>query len=137
MTTPDRFTASAAEREAAQDAALPAFRRWSPFLHLHRYGHGVPSFDKYVRALRDVRAWRHASNTRGEDYEPEVLAVRVVADALAEQVLAAATDQQDPATVAWLAAGLRCPLQPFCTGCPACQTVTAPGRPCNELRGVW
>lgn len=37
------------------------------------------------------------------------------------------------AVIAWVAAGLRCPWQPFCTGCVACQTVTSPLRPSEPL----
>jgi hypothetical protein len=121
------------EREAK---ALPAFERWRDFLGLHEYGYGVPAFQRLKEAMYAVRGWRYASNTRGGDYETATLAVRVCADTFASQIAAAATPECDEHTIRWVVAGLRCPSAPFCTGCPACQTVTAPERPNVRRRAL-
>lgn len=119
----------AQQREERKTKAYAAFQRWVNFLGLANYGYGVGVFDRLREATGAVREWRHASNTRGGDYEQEILAVRVVADTFASQIEAAATGDQDATTIAWVTAGLRCPAQPFCTGCTRCQTVTSPLRP--------
>jgi hypothetical protein len=94
----------------------------------------VPVFDRLDKALRAMREFRAArSQGGGRDDEEISLAVGVVADELAGQIAAAATTGQDPATIAWVLAGLRCPRQPFCTGCPSCFTVTAPLRDCGTV----
>jgi hypothetical protein len=52
------------------------------------------------------------------------------ADQFARDIESAAHEAgQDPATIAWVVAGLRCPDKPFCTGCRSCFTITAPLRP--------
>jgi hypothetical protein len=118
-----------------REAALKRFDQWSGYLHLAGWGHGLPAFKRLQEALYAVRDWRYISNTRTGSDEEIALAVRVVADTLANQIQAAATDQ-DQATIAWVVAGLRCPSQPFCTGCTSCQTVTSPLRPAAPVRRV-
>lgn len=117
-----------AQRRARQDAAGPGFERWSRFLGLRAWGFDVEAFERVRRAIRDVTEYRRAHNQRGADYEDEIFAVRVCADTFASQIEAAAGDR-DADTISWVVAGLRCPQAPFCTGCPACQTVTSPARP--------
>lgn len=81
------------------------------------------------RAADAVREWRYANDQRGQDREIETVAIRVAADQFARDIEDAAADTgQDPATIAWVVAGLRCPRRPFCTGCNACFTVTSPHR---------
>lgn len=115
-------------------AAWPGFERWQAYLSLGDYGIGLPAFERLKQALRDVREFRYASNYRGGDYETEQLAVRVVSDALAGQIQASASDNQDADTIAWVIAGLRCKRRPFCQGCRSCQTVTSPLRPVKASR---
>lgn len=112
------------------------FNDLAPFLHLANYGLRNPVFLRLRDALATLREWRWASQTRGGDYEEVILAVRVVSDALARQIEAGFPVQDD--TIRWVLAGLRCPAQPFCTGCTACQTITAPLRPNAEVpSSVW
>lgn len=116
------------QQRARQDAAWAGFERWSRFLGLRAWGFDVPAFNRLVAASRAVTDYRRAHNQRGGDYEDEILAVRVCADTFAGEIEAAAGDR-DADTISWVVAGLRCPQRPFCTGCPACQTVTSPARP--------
>lgn len=94
----------------------------------------LPIFERLDKALQALREFRRARNQGFGGPDEEVgLAVAVVADELAAQIAAKAGPEYDHATVAWVLAGLRCPRQPFCTGCPACFTVTSPLRDC-EMR---
>lgn len=87
------------------------------------------AYERVVEAFRAVSEWRYANNQRGQDHELERLAVRICADQFAREIEDAAhAAGQDPATIAWVVAGLRCPARPFCTGCDACFTVSAPHR---------
>ncbi len=123
------------ERDRRIEAARGPFEAARQFLHLH-----IPSWDsrerpasvyrRVVDAVSAVREWRYANNQREQDHEMERLAIRISADQFARDIEAAAHDAgQDPATIAWVAAGLRCPDKPFCTGCRSCFTITAPLRP--------
>jgi hypothetical protein len=118
-------------REERRQATRGPFERWRPYL-------GVEHRSSPARRLRDARwavtQWRLAHSQRQESDDEVALGVRVTAEAFADQIQAAAGPEQDAATVAWVIAGLRCRWQPFCTGCPACQTVTAPLRPCEPIR---
>jgi hypothetical protein len=118
-----------AQKDEERAAALAKFDRWRSYLHLGNWGYGTPAFKRLQQALWDVREYRRISNTMNGGGEEIIVAVRVVADTLANQVQAAAGADQDPATVAWVVAGLRCESSPFCTGCTSCQTVTSPLRP--------
>lgn len=81
------------------------------------------------RATDAVREWRHVNDQALQDREIETVAIRVAADQFAREIeQAAAATGQDRATIAWVVAGLRCPLRPFCTGCQTCFTVTSPHR---------
>jgi hypothetical protein len=124
------------EQERKREAARAKFDQWSKYLHLHKWGWGSDTFMRLHHATSDVQEFRRLSNYRGGDYEEQVLAVRLVADTLADQIQAAA-DGQDPATVAWVVAGLRCPSTPFCRGCASCQTVTSPLRPAEAHASGW
>lgn len=124
--------------EQRRAAALAEFEPWRRFLGLANWGRGVSLFSRVQSAMWAVREWRSVGNQPADFDEQARVAIRVAADTLASQIEAAATATQDPSTVAWVAAGLRCPDQPFCTGCRSCQTVTAPLRPCAEPhRGIW
>lgn len=113
------------EKQAKIDAA---FEQWVPFMGLADYGYAVPLANRLRQALQDVGEFRRTHSFRGASGETEALSVRVVCDTLASQVLAAAPAELDAATIRWVVAGLRCPAQPFCTGCTRCVTVTSPSR---------
>jgi hypothetical protein len=102
------------------------------FLGLDRYRGRrgeLPVAKRLSEAIWALREWRDANGQDRNMGDGELnLGVRVVADALAGEIAAFATAEQDASTVAWVLAGLRCPAQPFCTGCRSCQTVTAPHR---------
>lgn len=113
------------------------------FLGVGRYTPGgrkfvpehLPVFERLDKALTALREFRRARNQRFGGPDEEIgLAVAVVADELAAQIAAKASPEHDHATVAWVLAGLRCPRRPFCTGCPACFTVTSPLRDCEAAR---
>ncbi len=91
-------------------------------------GRRLPVFTRLEKALFALREWRNANQQRHEWREEVALAVRVVTDSMASEIAAAAGEQQDAATVAWVVAGLRCPARPFCRGCDACFTIDAPHR---------
>lgn len=116
-------------------AAMPGFDRWRGYLHLDSYR--TPAFLRCVEATRAVRDFRHANGSRGADGEDTNIAVRVAADTFANQIQSAAGPEHDPATIAWVVAGLRCKQTPFCTGCAACQTITCPTRPLVERSARW
>lgn len=122
------------EKEERIEKARDPFEAIRQFLHLD-----IPAWDsrrrparayeRVVEAFRAVHGWRYANNQRMQDNELERLAVRICADQFARDIQDAAHSAgQDPATIAWVVAGLRCPAQPFCTGCDACFTVSAPHR---------
>lgn len=105
------------------------------FLHLAGWSTGrtASRLDQAMRALREYRDAHGQGRNMG--HGETILAVRVVADELAAQIQEAASGGgQDEATIAWVLAGLRCPDQPFCTGCRSC--VTAPNRPIDGAVGV-
>lgn len=104
------------------------------FLGLDRYGRTngreLPVFGRLRDALAALDEFRRAHNQDGlHAYEEVELSVRVVADELANQIQHATGPEHDPATIAWVLAGMRCPSQPFCTGCRSCFTITSPNRP--------
>ena len=111
-----------------QEATGPFEKLCRGFLHLRGWGTG-----RTAKRLKDATwALRNYRDAYGQDRNMGdgelMLAVRVVADELAGQIQEAAGPDQDPTTIAWVLAGMRCPDQPFCTGCPACFTITAPNR---------
>lgn len=110
------------------------FNQWREYLGLADYGYGVPVADRLRRARQDIQEFRRTNNFKGASGEEEALAVRVVCDTLADQILTTVTEAQDTDTVRWVVAGLRCPARPFCTGCSRCATVTSPQRPTAEIR---
>jgi hypothetical protein len=120
-----------AEIEARQAAAKQPFDTLvSGFLHLSGWGTGRTA-NRLKRALWALQEYRDAHQQSRNMGDGElILSVRVVADELAAQIQEAApTTSVDPATIAWVLAGMRCPSQPFCTGCQSCFTITAPLRP--------
>lgn len=107
-----------------------------PYLHLTGWSTGrtAKRLEKALRALREYR-WAHNQEpTMGSG--DLILGVRVVADELAAQIQEKAGPEQDPATIAWVLAGMRCPSRPFCTGCSSCFTITAPNRPIDGQVGI-
>lgn len=91
------------------------------------------AYERVVKAFSAVRQWRYVNNQKMQTNELERLAVRICADQFAREIEDAAHGAgQDPATIAWVTAGLRCPARPFCTGCRHCFTITAPLRPNGE-----
>ena len=123
-----------AERRAAADAAWERSGKW--VRDLSGYGYDLPVFTKLRDVLRDVRMHRQTYNLSGGDYETETVAVNVVTTVMADEVLAAHAGQDgiDPHTLNVIVAGLRCRARPYCTGCIACQTITAPTRPAAPLK---
>jgi hypothetical protein len=117
-----------------REEALVEFHRWSDRLHVDRRS---PVWRRVETATRAIRGWRNLSQWKGDVDEQAQLVVRVAAESFADTITAAAGPEHDAATIAWVVAGLRCPSRPFCTGCVACQTVTAPTRPCTEHRSTW
>jgi hypothetical protein len=98
------------------------------FLSLSGWASG-PTAKRFSEALWALRRFRDARNQDRDMGGGEViLAVRVIADELARQIQAKAGPEQDPATIAWVVAGMQCPAQPFCTGCTTCATIMSPGR---------
>lgn len=129
----------AARRQRIEKARGP-FDAVMPFLHLHIPGWSSPrrparAYQRLVDAFSAVREWRHANQQDMQGNEMEQLAARICADQFARDIEAAAHDAgQDPATIAWVVAGLRCPAKPFCTGCRRCFTITAPLRPNGDTQ---
>lgn len=95
-----------------------------------RRGRARRLHDKVAAALSALREWRRANNQQGRPADEVNLAIRTTAEELAVQLAESADGRPDldPATIAWVLAGLRCPAAPFCEGCNACFTVTAPNR---------
>jgi hypothetical protein len=129
-----------AEIERRREAAEGPFRELcSGFLQLvpGRGAAGVRTLRRLSRALAALTEYRDAHNqARNLGGGELILGVRVVADELAAQIQEAAGPGQDPTTISWVLAGLRCPSQPFCAGCTTCFTVTAPTRPITGQVGV-
>jgi hypothetical protein len=126
---PDDRWARVDARRAKADG--PFQQLCSGFLHLSGWSTGrtAKRLDKALWALREFRDAHGQERNMGSG--ELILAVRVVADELAGQIQEAAGDPvhgADPATIAWVLAGMRCPSKPFCTGCTACFTITAPNR---------
>lgn len=106
--------------------ALPAWRIDFGDVWGHRK---APAVVKKLReGLAALREWRRANNQQESADDEVSLAITIVADTMAGEIAAAATNQQDSTTIAWVVAGLRCPRRPFCTGCESCFTVDAPHR---------
>jgi hypothetical protein len=122
-----------AERRQRQEKAEGPFKELvSPFLDLAGWSTGrtAKRLKNALWALHEYRSAHQKDENMGSG--PLTLSVRVVADELANQIQEAASDPAehgvDAATIAWVLAGMRCPSQPFCTGCTACFTITAPNR---------
>jgi len=125
------FERAMRRREEAEQRVKP----WLRFLGLHHSS----LLRKRVREAAGARLdHQQTSQTLSFDmYEIAELCARVTADTLASQIEAAADGEQDFYTIRWVVAGLRCPAKPFCTGCIACQTVTAPTRTSKQLLDMW
>jgi hypothetical protein len=136
----DEHDRKMAERDQKIEKARGPFDAVRPFMWLHRRNWlrpGSPSeapvLARVIKAVAAVRQWRYVNNQQMQTDEMEVIAVRVAADQFAADILNAAHDAgQDPTTIAWVVAGLRCPARPFCTGCRSCFTITSPLRPTGE-----
>lgn len=87
-------------------------------------------YDKVKDALWALQEWRQANNQQERREDVVNLAIRITAEELAAQLAESAGGRPDldAATIAWVLAGLRCSATPFCEGCNACFTVTAPNR---------
>ncbi len=143
MTTTDFDFDRFERRKAERDRVIAEAR--GPFEALRRFAHlTIPAWDSRRRparafervreGFRAVEQWRYATNQQVQTNELEMLAVRLCADQFAREIEDAAHEAgQDQATIAWVLAGLRCPSRPFCVGCSACFTITAPHRP-NDVR---
>ncbi len=134
MTSTD-FDRRMAERDARIERARGPFEAVQRFLRLAipRWDSGrrpAAAYERVVKAVQAVQEWRSANNQQMQGNELERLAVLVCADQFATEIEDAAhSSGQDPATIAWVVAGLRCTSRPFCTGCRSCFTVTSPLRP--------
>jgi len=140
VTAPDEPRWLVEQRKRIEKARGPfeAIRR---FLHVDRgdvWGRGrLPVYEKLNTALAALREWRHANNQQDRTEDQVCLSIRVVCDAMATQIgEAGAGAGQDPATIAWVVAGLRCPSRPFCQGCESCFTVDAPHRHDVDLGSI-
>lgn len=87
-------------------------------------------FNKVRSALWALQEWRQVNNQQQRQEDVVNLAIRITAAELAAQLAesAAGRPDLDENTIAWVLAGLRCKATPFCEGCNACFTVTAPNR---------
>lgn len=123
------------ERDKAIEEARGPFEAIRKYLHIT-----IPNwtsrerpatvYRRLVAATSAVRQWRYVNQQKEQTNELEILAIRICADQFARDIEDAAHQAgQDPATIAWVTAGLRCPSKPFCTGCRACFTITSPLRP--------
>jgi len=115
--------------EARRAATTEAFKPWLRYLSLGNYGLDVPAFRRLKDALWARTEHRNVHGLGHQAGEVETMAVRVVAETLANEVQASQQPEHDAATIAWVVAGLRCPRRPFCLGCSACFTITSPERP--------
>ena len=122
------------QRLAKAQVGFDRSRRWLG--RLRDFGWGVPVFTRALDAQRDIREHRLATGYRGADYEDLHVTLNVARETWATEILAAAAGDpdMDAHTVAVIVAGLRCPSRPYCTGCPSCQTITAPTRPNDPPR---
>ncbi len=139
-TTRDFDARWAARDKEIEDARGPfnALMRYMTLDHGDVWGRRRPAqaFRRVVAAFAAVRTWRNANNQNLQPDELEALAVRVCADQFARDIEDAASGgPHDPATIAWVLAGLRCPRRPFCRGCRACFTITSPLRPTDDEPG--
>lgn len=129
------FDRRRAERDKKIEAARGPFEAVIHYLHLRLPGwssreRSPKVYERVTKARAAVREWRYVNNQQMQDNELEILSIRIAADQFARDIEAAAHEAgQDPATIAWVVAGLRCPDKPFCTGCRSCFTITAPLRP--------
>lgn len=121
------------EKEARIERARPAFEKLPMWLTVNfgsvlgeQYPRSVLA--KLSKAFTALREWRHANQQSPREDDQVALAIRIVCDAMATEIGEAAGGREDPATIAWVQAGLRCPRQPFCRGCDACFTIDAPHR---------
>lgn len=121
------------EKEERIEAARGAFQTLPMWLTLN-YGSVLSQrfptsvMAKLDKALHALREWRSANQQSQRTDDEVALAIRIVTDAMATEIRDAAGERQDPTTIAWVVAGLRCPRQPFCRGCDSCFTVDAPHR---------
>lgn len=138
MSTMNDFDARRAERDRKIEAARGPFEAVMPYKTLDYgdvWGRRGPAeaFRRLVKAASAVRNWRYVNNQQMQTDEIEALAVRMCADQFARDIEDAASgSQHDPATIAWVLAGLRCPRRPFCQGCRGCFTITSPLRPTGD-----
>lgn len=119
------------QREARERAREPFEHLALGRLHL---SHQAPAGKRLSDALWALRQWRMTHNQSQEMRDEVALGVRMTAETMADQIQAAAGPEHDPATIAWVLAGMRCPSRPWCAGCVACQTVTSPLRPAGGGR---
>lgn len=117
------------KQNARIERARGPFDGIARYLRLAEWGTGVPVGRRLRAAFAALHEWRDANNQRRVPSDDITLAVRIVADQLAAEIEGAAGPEHDRDTVAWVLAGMRCPLRPFCTGCRACFTITSPNRP--------
>jgi hypothetical protein len=120
-------------RQQKKDKALEEFSRLcSGWMDVDQGGvwdqRPLPVYRRLREALRALRSHRRLNNQQEREEDEVSLGVRIVADAMAGEISAAAGEGQDPNTIAWVVAGLRCPRRPFCLGCDACFTVDSPHR---------
>jgi hypothetical protein len=114
--------------------AYPQFQQIMPLLGLAKSGYGCEAYRRAERARFALSGWRRAAGQRQDYGEELALTVRVAAATFADQIEAAAPARMDDEAIRWVLAGLRCPAQPFCAGCTACQTVTSPHRPLESAQ---
>lgn len=129
------------EQRRRVEAARAPFEAIMRFLHVDIgdiwRGPRLPVYEKLDKALAALREWRHANNQQQRTEDQVALAIRIVCDAMAGEIAdAAGAGGQDPATIAWVVAGLRCPRRPFCKGCESCFTVDAPHRHDVDLGSI-
>lgn len=117
------------KQRARIERARGPFEAIRDYMGLADWGRGAPVGRRLHDALAALREWRNANNQNHSPSDDLMLSVRIVADQLASEIEGAAGPEHDRATVAWVLAGMRCPLRPFCTGCRACFTITSPHRP--------
>jgi len=127
------------EQKKRIEQARGPFEAILRFLHVDTgdvWGRGrLPVYEKLDKALSALRQWRWANNQQDRIEDQVCLSIRVVCDAMATQIAEAGAGQ-DPATIAWVVAGLRCPRRPFCHGCESCFTVDAPHRHDVDLESI-
>lgn len=130
----EEFDRQRAERQQRIEKARGPFEAIRRYMHVARFTGGkwstdeLPVFRRLHDALNALSEWRMANQQRNEYQDEIALSIRIVADSMASEIAAAAGADQDPQTIAWVVAGLRCPLRPFCRGCDACFAIDAPHR---------